>query len=86
MLRGYVQAHSLAVGYFVFALLNALSYIVRPASFSRFMQELPGAENVPTGYMNAIFPIGNILGLLSMGLFLWFLITRRQRFIEACIR
>jgi hypothetical protein len=86
MLRGHVQAHSLAVGYFVFALLNALSYIVRPASFSRFMQEVPGGQNVPSGYMNAIVPIGNIFGLLLMGLLLWFLITRRQRFIEACVR
>jgi hypothetical protein len=86
MLRGHVQAHSLAVGYFVFALLNALSYMIRPGSFSRFMQEVPGGQNVPSGYMNAIFPIGNILGLLGMGLLLWFLITRRQRFVEACVR
>jgi hypothetical protein len=86
MLRGHVQAHSLAVGYFVFALLNALSYIVRPASFSRFMQEVPGGQNMPSGFMNAIVPIGNIFGLLLMGLLLWFLITRRQRFIEACVR
>jgi hypothetical protein len=86
MLRGHVWAHSLAVGYFVFALLNALPYIIRPSSFSRFMQEVPGGQNVPPGFMNAILPIGNVFGLLSMGLLLWFLITRRQRFIEASVR
>jgi hypothetical protein len=86
MLRGYARAHALAVGYFIFALLNALSYIIRPSSFSRFMQEVPGGQNLPPDFMNAFFPIGNIVGLLCMGLLLWFLITRRQRFIEACVR
>ena len=86
MLRGYVPAHSLAVGYFVFSLLNALSYIVRPASFSRFMQEVPGGQNVPSDFMNRFLPIGNVFGLLCLGLLLFFLITRRQRFVEACAR
>src|SRR5215510_10257363 len=33
MLRKRVAAHTLAVCYFVFALVNALSYLVRPGSF-----------------------------------------------------
>jgi hypothetical protein len=86
MLRGYVQAHSLAMGYFVFSLLNVLSYIIRPSSFSRFMQEVPGGQNVPTDFMNRFLPIGNFFGLLCLGVLLFFLITRRQRFVEACTR
>jgi hypothetical protein len=37
-------------------------------------------------YMYAFFLISNMFGLLITGLVLWFLITRRQRFIEACVR
>ena len=86
MLRRRVEAHALAVGYFAFALLNLFFYILQPSSFQRFMREVPGGQNLPTDSMNAFFLIGNVFGLISTGLVLWFLITRRQRFIEACVR
>jgi hypothetical protein len=85
MLRRRVEAHALAVGYFAFALLNLFFYILTPSSFVRFMQEMPGGQNLPADTMHAFFLMGNVFGLLSTSLVLWFLITRRQRFIAACV-
>jgi hypothetical protein len=86
MLRRRVEAHALAVGYFAFALLNLFFYILTPSSFVRFMQEMPGGQNLPADSTHAFFLMGNVFGLLSTSLVLWFLITCRQRFIAACVR
>jgi len=51
----------------------------------RFMQEVPGGQNLPAGSMHAFFLMSNVFGLLTTSLMLWFLITRRQRFIAACV-
>jgi hypothetical protein len=85
ILRRRVEAHALAVGYFAFALLNLFFYILTPSSFVRFMQEMPGGQNLPADTMHAFFLMGNVFGSLSTSLVLWFLITRRQRFIAACV-
>jgi len=85
MLRRRVEAHALAVAYFAFALLNVFFYILQPSSFVRFMQEVPGGQNLPAGSMHAFFLMSNVFGLLTTSLMPWFLITRRQRFIAACV-
>jgi len=49
------------------------------------MQEMPGGQDLPADSMHAFFLMGDVFGLLSTSLMLWFLITRRRRFIAACV-
>ena len=84
MLRWRTWAHSLAVGFYGFGLLNVLSFVI-PGAVPRMkdaMQEFmpPNAPFDPTVFVW----FGLVIGLLTSGVLLWFLLTRRRVFLDAC--
>ena len=77
-------AHSLAVGFYSFGLLNVLSLVI-PGAMPRMkaaMQEFlpPDASFDPTVFV--WFSL--VIGVLTSGVLLWFLLTRRRVFLDAC--
>ena len=87
LLKKRIEAHSLAVGYFVFGLLNVVSYLVLPGSFDR-MQELvretQSNQALPVNAMSPIMVVGMLTSIIGMSALLWFLIKARRPFIDAC--
>jgi hypothetical protein len=88
MLRWRPQAHSLAVGFYVFALINLLSYFVIPGAIARMsegmMELMPQFQTPPVLPNDMLYRFGLLVGLLGTGVALWFLVTRRKAFLEAC--
>ena len=87
LLRMKAAAHSLAVGYFGFTLLNLATNILLPGSFARMLAVMKETVR-PTPETQAFlseqfFWFIMFFGLLSTGIPLWFLITRRQAFLDA---
>jgi len=88
LLRMRPAAHTLAVAYYVFSLLNLAASILLPGSFAR-MQALT-QEMLPPGspsgfeFTEQFFWFAMLLGLLGIAVPLWFLVTRRQAFLDAC--
>ncbi len=85
MLRRRPEAHSLAVGYQFFGLLNLASYLFfGSAARAAIMQQIP--QN-PAINIDSIYPLiwfGALVGLVGAVVPLWFLITRRQAYLNAC--
>jgi len=87
LLKKRIEAHSLAVGYFAFGVLNALSYLVLPGSFTR-MQELvretQSNQALPVNAMGPVMVVGMVGSIIGVSAILWFLIKARRPFVDAC--
>jgi hypothetical protein len=89
MLKRRAEAHSLAVGYCVFGILNVASVIVLPGSFAR-MQDVIGetqgsqALALPADAMYSFMVLGMLIGLVATSGMLWLLIRSRKPFVDAC--
>jgi hypothetical protein len=87
LLKKRIEAHSLAVGYFAFGVLNAVSYLVLPGSFARMQELVRETENNQALPVNAVGPfmvVGMVISIIGVSAILWFLIKARQPFIDAC--
>jgi hypothetical protein len=85
MLKKRVVANSAAIGYFVFGLLNTISFWVVPGSFARMqeaMQEVAGGQNLQVDISSAPYRLMMLLPAAGMGIALWFLISRRHAFTD----
>jgi hypothetical protein len=88
ILRWRPQAHSIAVGIYIVGLVNAISFYVIPGAFARMNEALlemmpqPQARQVLPS--DVVFRYGMLMGVLGASVCLWFLITRRKAFLEAC--
>jgi hypothetical protein len=88
MLMKVEEAHSLALIYFVYSLLNTLASLLIPGSSVRrqqFLQEIQGTSPVvlPLHSMNSLATFSIAIGLGFVAVGIWFLVTRRQAFLEA---
>lgn len=88
MLRWRPRAHSIAVGIYVFGLVNAISYYFIPGALARmnevFLKMVPQTQAPQVLPSDTVFTYGIAIGVLGAGVSLWFLITRRKAFLEAC--
>jgi len=87
LLKKRVEAHSLAVGYFGFGILNLIAYLVLPGSFARMLdlaRETQSSQALPASAMHPLLVFGMIIGVVSTSAILWFLIKARRPFIDAC--
>jgi len=85
MLKKRLAANSVAIGYFVFGLLNTLSFWVVPGASARMqeaMQEVTGGQNLQLDLSSAPYRLMMLLSIVGMGIALWFLISRRHAFID----
>jgi hypothetical protein len=87
MLKKRIDAHSLAVGYFGFGVLNVLSYVVVPGAFARMQEvyrEAQGNQALPAAATNSIMAFAMFVGLVGCSTILLLVIRARRPFIEAC--
>jgi len=89
LLKKRIEAHSLAVGYFAFGMLNVVSYVVVPGAFTRMqdvIRETQGsqASGFPGGATNAFMIFMMLVGIAFTGALLVLLIKARKPFIAAC--
>jgi hypothetical protein len=89
MLKRRAEAHSLAVGYCVFGILNVASIIVLPGSFARMqdvIRETQGSQALalPADAMYSFMVLGMLIGLVATSGMLWLLIRWRKPFVDAC--
>ena len=87
LLRMKAAAHSLAVGYYGFQLLNLTTNILIPGSFARMLavmkETVPPTPETQFFLSEQFFWSIMFFSLLAVGLPFWFLITRRQAFLDA---
>jgi hypothetical protein len=85
MLRKRIEAHTLAVAYFGFGLLNALSMALPGlnAKTKEIMNETLSRTPFAAGTVEAYVWLGVAIGLIGALAALWFLLTRRKAFIAA---
>ena len=89
LLKKRVEAHSLAVGYSAFGILNLVSYLVLPGSFARLeglLQETQASQTpaMPASAMNSFMLFAMLIGLVFTSAMLVLLIRARRPFIDAC--
>jgi len=88
LLRMKPAAHSLAVVYYVFGLLNLTSSFLLPGSFARMqalLREMYPPGSAPEMELGEQFLRGAMLfAVLALAVPLWFLVTRRQAYLNAC--
>jgi hypothetical protein len=89
LLKKRSEAHSLAVGYFAFGILNVISYVVLPGSFARMQDVIREAQpsqasGFPAGDMNSFMVFIMLFGLVFTIAVLVLLIKARRPFIAAC--
>jgi len=86
LLKRRPWAYWLTVGYFGFAALSALVFYAVPNAQSRLTElsrmMIPKGTNVDVPQITPA--AGLLMGLLSVGLPLYFLLTRKRRYFEAC--
>ena len=89
MLRWRPQAHTLAIVIYGFFLLSAVCTVLLPGSFERMqtaMEQMGYPQNAGVlAFNNTFVWIGLVVALPAVGIPLWFLVTRRRAFLEACI-
>jgi hypothetical protein len=89
LLKKRVEAHSLAVGYSAFGIVNVLSYLVVPGSFAR-MQDLvretqsSQAPGLSAADMKPFMVFITLVGLAFTSAVLVLLIRARRPFLDAC--
>jgi multisubunit Na+/H+ antiporter MnhE subunit len=88
MLRWRPRAHSVAVGIYIFGLVNAISYYIIPGAFERmndaFLEMVPQAQGSQVLPSDIFYKFGMLIGVLGAAVALWFLLTRRKAFLDAC--
>jgi hypothetical protein len=87
MLQKRVDAHSLAIGYFGFSVLNVLSYLVVPGSLARMEEvyrETQGSQAPPAAFTNSIMLFALFVGFVGCSAILLLLIKSRRPFVDAC--
>jgi hypothetical protein len=89
MLKRRAEAHSLAVGYCVFGILNVASVIVLPGSFARMQDVIRETQSsqalaFPADAMYSFIVLGMVIGLVATSGMLWLLIRSRKPFVDAC--
>jgi len=89
ILKKRADAHSLAVAYCGFGILNAVSVIVVPGAFARMQdvtRETQAGQTpaLPANAMNSFVIFGIVTGLVVSCGMLWLLIRSRKSFLEAC--
>ena len=86
MLKKRAVANSMAIGYFVFTLINTLLFLIVPGALARMqdaMQEMMPLGQVPqVDFSSAYFRLMMLLPAIVVIIALWFLITRRQAFLQ----
>jgi hypothetical protein len=86
MLKKRIEAHSLAMGYFAFGILNLASMMLLPGSFGRLqdlVRETQGNQALPVD-MKAFMMFMTFVGVLTVGTMLFLLIRARKPFVDAC--
>ena len=89
LLKKRAEAHSLAVGYTAFGILNVVSYLVLPGSFAR-MQDLmretqsSQAPGLSIGDMKPLMVFITLVGVACTSAILVLLIRARTPFLDAC--
>jgi hypothetical protein len=87
MLKKRAEAHSLAIAYCGFGILNAASVIVLPGSLDRMQDVIRVTQGSQTPALPAnamIMAVGMAMGLVVSSAMLWLLIKSRGPFLEAC--
>jgi hypothetical protein len=87
MIQKRVDAHSLAIGYFGFGVLNVLSYFVVPGALARMEQvyrETQGSQAPPAAFTNSIMMFALFVGFVGCSGILVLLIKSRRPFVDAC--
>jgi hypothetical protein len=87
MLQKRVDAHSLAIGYFTFGVLNVLSYFVVPGALARMEEvyrETQGSQAPPVALTNSIMMFALFVGFIGCSGILLLLIKSRRPFVDAC--
>jgi hypothetical protein len=87
MLQKRVDAHSLAIGYFGFGVLNVLSYFVVPGALARMEEvyrETQGSQAPPAAFTNSIMMFALFIGFAGCSAILLLLIKSRRPFVDAC--
>ena len=86
MLKKQIAANSVAIGYFIFTLLNTFSFWIVPGAFARMRdawQEMMPFGQVPQMDVTSTpFKLMTLLPTMLIVIALWFLITRRQAFLQ----
>jgi hypothetical protein len=86
MLKKRIEAHSLAVGYFVLGILNVASLMLLPGSFGRMqavLRETQGNQALPVD-AKTFMMFTTFVGGLTVGTMLFLLIRARKPFVDAC--
>jgi hypothetical protein len=86
MLKKRLEAHSLAVGYFGFGMLNGASLMLLPGSVGRMqavLRETQVNQALPWD-MKAFTMFAAFVGILTVGTMLFFLLRARKPFVDAC--
>ncbi|HEY1308451.1 MAG TPA: hypothetical protein VGF24_33105 [Vicinamibacterales bacterium] len=87
MLRWRLQAHTLAVALYGFYLLSTITSVILPGSIERMqvaMQQMGYPEAPVPALSTSFIGIGMVISVLAVCVPLFFLITRRRAFLEAC--
>jgi hypothetical protein len=87
MLKKRIEAHSLAVGYFGFGIVNVAALVLLPGSFGRWqavLREIQGNPTVLPVDMKAFMMLTAFAGVLAVGAMLFLLIRARKPFVDAC--
>lgn len=88
MLRWRAQAHTLALALYGFFLLSTLGSLILPGSMARMqdaMREMayPGPNDLPA-FNEPFMWLGMLFTVIAVCVPLWFLVTRRRAFFDAC--
>jgi hypothetical protein len=87
MLRWHPRAHTLALAIYAFTLLSTLGSLILPGSTARMqaaMQEISYSQPAPFPVSSSLLCFSLLLALVAVGVPLWFLVTRRRAFLDAC--
>jgi hypothetical protein len=86
LLKKLATAHSVAIGYSIFSLLNIFSFWIVPGAFARMQdvwQEMMPPGQIPQmNITSSPFKLMMLLPTMVIVIALWFLITRRQAFLQ----
>jgi hypothetical protein len=85
MLKKQIAANSVAIGYFIFTLLNTFAFWIVPGALARMqdaMQEMMPGQAPQMDLTSAPFKLMMLLPTMVIVIALWFLITRRQAFLQ----
>jgi len=88
MLRWRAPAHTLALTVYGFGLLTLIANVILPGAVERMrtlmLQMNPQLEATSPLVSAAFVRFSGVFGILAVAVPVWFLITRRQAFLDAC--